>query len=129
MPTVLAALLWVARVGVTQRGLGVVDRDEAVGAADGVAEEVAALVSLARVTVTLRVLGVVDRNGAVGAADGVAEQLATPAAVGVAVVSVAIHCENNPAKIKEKMETKTVYSAQGTMRQIKQSERLAPGNC
>ena len=62
MLTVLAALLRVARVGVTQRGLGVVDREKAVGAADGVAEQVAALVSLARVTIALRVPGVVDRN-------------------------------------------------------------------
>ena len=105
MLTVLAALLRVARVGIAQRGLGVLDRDEAVGAADGAAEQVAALVSLARVTIALRVLGAVDRNGAVGAADGVAEQLATTAAVGVAVVSTAVHCTEKGIK---QTETKTV---------------------
>ena len=70
----LAALGLLARVGITQRVLGVLDRNKPVGAADGVAEQVAALGHLARVGVTLCVLGVVDRSEAVGAADGVAEQ-------------------------------------------------------
>ena len=68
------ALRRLARVVLTQRGLGVVDRSEAIGTADGVAEQVAALVHLARVVITLRVLGVVDRSEAVGTANRVAEQ-------------------------------------------------------
>ena len=64
-----AALRLLTRVSVAQRGLGVRDRDEAVRAADGVAEQVAALGHLARDGVTLRGLGVVNRSEAVGAAD------------------------------------------------------------
>ena len=43
----LAALGRLARVGVALRVLGVVDRDEAVGAADGVAEQPSSVVAAA----------------------------------------------------------------------------------
>ena len=94
MLTALAALLRVARVGITERFLGVDDRDEAVGAADGVTEQVAALVHVARVGIAHGVLGVVDRSEAVGAADGVAEQLATTAFVPTALATTVRPCAN-----------------------------------
>ena len=81
-----AALGRLTRVGVTQSHLGVRDRNEAVRAADGVAEQFAALGDLARVGVAHRVLGVVDRREAVGVADGVAEQCSIAAAAATTVL-------------------------------------------
>lgn len=81
---VAAEVVGAPRVG-AQRGSGVLDGHEAVGAREERAEEVAALRHLARVGVTHRGLGGEDRNGAVGATDGSAQRHSI-AAVGVPAV-------------------------------------------
>lgn len=83
---VAAEVVGAPRVG-AQRGSGVIDGHEAVGAREERAEGVATLRHLARVGVTHRGLGGEDRNEAVGATDGSAQRHSIAGVVVPAVVT------------------------------------------